>query len=213
MKDLTELVIIIDKSGSMHGLEKDVIGGFNSLIEEQNKKMRRYKTMVWLLAIIPFVPLFLLFSDWSNFNSFFGPFIFAGLIVIAPTFLITLGISSHYGKIIREINDRENERIQQIRFSIYDENQKHREIRIQRFETYINNMKINNNKNETADNDGFQNIENDDVSLSAEEVVFENEDDSCEYEVSEDSETEYCSNCGMQINKTASFCPFCGSNL
>ena len=38
MKDLTELVIIIDKSGSMHGLEDDVVGGFNSLIEEQRKE-------------------------------------------------------------------------------------------------------------------------------------------------------------------------------
>jgi len=36
-KNLTELVIIIDKSGSMHGLENDVIGGFNALIEEQKK--------------------------------------------------------------------------------------------------------------------------------------------------------------------------------
>lgn len=38
MKKLTELIIIIDKSGSMHGLENDVIGGFNSLIESQRKE-------------------------------------------------------------------------------------------------------------------------------------------------------------------------------
>ena len=31
----TELVFIIDKSGSMSGLEKDTIGGFNSMIEQQ----------------------------------------------------------------------------------------------------------------------------------------------------------------------------------
>lgn len=37
-KNLTELVFIIDKSGSMSGLEKDTIGGFNSLIEKQKKK-------------------------------------------------------------------------------------------------------------------------------------------------------------------------------
>lgn len=37
-KDLTELIIIIDKSGSMNGLESDVIGGYNSLIEEQKKE-------------------------------------------------------------------------------------------------------------------------------------------------------------------------------
>ena len=36
-KNLTELVFILDRSGSMHGLEKDTIGGFNSLIEKQKK--------------------------------------------------------------------------------------------------------------------------------------------------------------------------------
>ena len=34
-KDLTELVFILDRSGSMHGLEEDTIGGFNSFIEKQ----------------------------------------------------------------------------------------------------------------------------------------------------------------------------------
>lgn len=34
-KDLTEIVMILDASGSMHGLEKDTIGGFNSIIESQ----------------------------------------------------------------------------------------------------------------------------------------------------------------------------------
>jgi hypothetical protein len=33
----TELVFILDKSGSMHGLEKDTVGGFNSVIDEQKK--------------------------------------------------------------------------------------------------------------------------------------------------------------------------------
>ena len=31
----TEIVFILDKSGSMSGLEKDVIGGFNSFVNEQ----------------------------------------------------------------------------------------------------------------------------------------------------------------------------------
>lgn len=36
MKDgLTELVFILDRSGSMRGLENDTIGGFNSMIEKQ----------------------------------------------------------------------------------------------------------------------------------------------------------------------------------
>ena len=34
-KNLTEMVFILDKSGSMHGLEQDTIGGFNSMIEQQ----------------------------------------------------------------------------------------------------------------------------------------------------------------------------------
>lgn len=36
-KNLTELVFILDKSGSMSGLEKDTIGGFNSMLEQQKK--------------------------------------------------------------------------------------------------------------------------------------------------------------------------------
>ena len=34
-KNLTELVFIMDRSGSMAGLEKDTIGGFNAMIEKQ----------------------------------------------------------------------------------------------------------------------------------------------------------------------------------
>ena len=34
-KGLTEMVFILDRSGSMAGLEKETIGGFNSLIEKQ----------------------------------------------------------------------------------------------------------------------------------------------------------------------------------
>lgn len=34
-KNLTELVFILDKSGSMRGLEKDTIGGYNSMLEKQ----------------------------------------------------------------------------------------------------------------------------------------------------------------------------------
>lgn len=36
--NITELVFIIDKSGSMSGLENDTIGGFNSLIRKQKKE-------------------------------------------------------------------------------------------------------------------------------------------------------------------------------
>ena len=37
-KDLVEIIFILDKSGSMSGLEKDTIGGFNSMIEKQKKE-------------------------------------------------------------------------------------------------------------------------------------------------------------------------------
>ena len=37
-ENLTELVFILDKSGSMSGLEKDTIGGFNSMIADQKKE-------------------------------------------------------------------------------------------------------------------------------------------------------------------------------
>ena len=36
-KNLTEIVFILDRSGSMSGLEADTIGGFNSMIEKQKK--------------------------------------------------------------------------------------------------------------------------------------------------------------------------------
>ena len=34
-KNLTEIVFILDRSGSMAGLEDDTIGGFNAMIEKQ----------------------------------------------------------------------------------------------------------------------------------------------------------------------------------
>ncbi len=36
-KNLTELVFILDRSGSMHGLEADTIGGFNAMLEQQKQ--------------------------------------------------------------------------------------------------------------------------------------------------------------------------------
>ena len=37
-KNLTELVFILDRSGSMSGLEADTIGGFNGMLEKQKKE-------------------------------------------------------------------------------------------------------------------------------------------------------------------------------
>ena len=41
MKNLTEIVFILDRSGSMAGLEKDTIGGFNAMLEKQKKEEGR----------------------------------------------------------------------------------------------------------------------------------------------------------------------------
>ena len=37
-KNLTELVFILDRSGSMQGLEGDIIGGFNAMLEKQKQE-------------------------------------------------------------------------------------------------------------------------------------------------------------------------------
>ncbi len=37
-KNLTEIVFILDRSGSMSGLEADTIGGFNAMIQKQKKE-------------------------------------------------------------------------------------------------------------------------------------------------------------------------------
>ncbi len=37
-KNCTEIVFILDRSGSMQGLEADTVGGFNSMIEKQRKE-------------------------------------------------------------------------------------------------------------------------------------------------------------------------------
>ena len=45
-KNLTEMVFILDRSGSMAGLEKDTIGGFNSLIEKQKKEQKNIQLLL-----------------------------------------------------------------------------------------------------------------------------------------------------------------------
>ena len=37
-KNLTEIIFILDRSGSMAGLEGDTIGGFNAMIEKQKRE-------------------------------------------------------------------------------------------------------------------------------------------------------------------------------
>lgn len=44
-KNLTEIVFILDRSGSMSGLEADTIGGFNSMIEKQKRENGAYAAL------------------------------------------------------------------------------------------------------------------------------------------------------------------------
>ena len=37
-RNLTEIVFILDRSGSMAGLEADTVGGFNAMVERQKKE-------------------------------------------------------------------------------------------------------------------------------------------------------------------------------
>ena len=39
--NITELVFILDKSGSMSGLESDTIGGYNAMLKKQQDEHRR----------------------------------------------------------------------------------------------------------------------------------------------------------------------------
>ena len=40
--ELTELVFILDRSGSMCGLESDTIGGFNGMIAKQKEQGKKH---------------------------------------------------------------------------------------------------------------------------------------------------------------------------
>jgi len=62
-KDLTEIVFILDRSGSMRGLEDDVIGGFNSLIEKQKKEEGEA-----IVSIVLFDDQYELTQDRVNIN-------------------------------------------------------------------------------------------------------------------------------------------------
>ena len=41
MANVLEIVFVIDRSGSMHGSEGDIIGGFNAMIQEQREKEQK----------------------------------------------------------------------------------------------------------------------------------------------------------------------------
>ncbi len=49
--NITELVFILDRSGSMGGLESDTIGGFNALIESRKNRMANAMFQLFFLII------------------------------------------------------------------------------------------------------------------------------------------------------------------
>ena len=53
-KDLTEMVFILDKSGSMADFVADTIGGFNAMIEKQKEKaIRQAKKLLQSQGLFP----------------------------------------------------------------------------------------------------------------------------------------------------------------
>jgi hypothetical protein len=46
-KDHTELVCILDRSGSMEAIRNDAVGGFNTFLKERSGHCREEKTEKW----------------------------------------------------------------------------------------------------------------------------------------------------------------------
>ena len=55
MKDLTELIIIIDQSGSMCPLQDDVIGGYSALVKKQKEEGNTRVTTVFFNDEVDFI--------------------------------------------------------------------------------------------------------------------------------------------------------------
>jgi uncharacterized protein YegL len=62
--NLTEIVAILDRSGSMHSLTKDTIGGFNSFLKEQKKNAGKAK-----LTLVQFDDQYQIDYDGEDINS------------------------------------------------------------------------------------------------------------------------------------------------
>jgi uncharacterized protein YegL len=63
-KNLTEIVAIIDRSGSMVGLTKETIGGFNAFLEEQKKTTGKAK-----LTLVQFDDQYQIDQDGVDIND------------------------------------------------------------------------------------------------------------------------------------------------
>lgn len=63
-KNLTELIMILDMSGSMHNLQADTIGGYNTLLEEQKKEEGNAK-----VTTVLFDDRYILLHDREDINN------------------------------------------------------------------------------------------------------------------------------------------------
>lgn len=63
-KNLTEIVAIIDRSGSMHSLQSDTIGGFNNFVQEQKKAEGKA-----LLTLVQFDDQYQIDYEGKNIND------------------------------------------------------------------------------------------------------------------------------------------------
>ena len=77
-KKIMDVVFILDRSGSMHGMEKDTIGGYNGYIadfKKKNAKMFHVK-QIYILSISSIV-YFLIYHNGSLLGSpaFLGYFL------------------------------------------------------------------------------------------------------------------------------------------
>ena len=68
-KNLTELVYILDMSGSMRALAEDTIGGYNSLLNEQKKYNRENPDAKANVTTVLFDDRYLKLFDRADLNS------------------------------------------------------------------------------------------------------------------------------------------------
>ena len=67
--NLTELVYIIDMSGSMHDLTNDTIGGYNSMLEEQRKLSRENPNLKANVTTVFFDDRYIVVHDREDLNN------------------------------------------------------------------------------------------------------------------------------------------------
>ena len=98
---LTELVFILDRSGSMGGLESDTIGGFNSVLEKQISdligEIHPHYMSIPGIGPLSAAVIYAEYGDISNFSSPAQMLAFAGL----EPGISESGTESHKGRMVK----------------------------------------------------------------------------------------------------------------